>query len=322
MDSIQSMSLWDFFRARIGAKLSLKMTESSGISEFVEELQYFVKQINTVLEEYLSWTNNDRKTSVILAIESLLLSLQDLADSIPQNNQVDVGNSLVPERLLFLFPTQKIQCKKEIKVEQEDCDTDKMTCSNCQVRFTRKRHLQQHRCPQDWSRAQWATLMINGKKKFACAFKGCPTGVDAPDDLRQVWSKTSKVWVHFDACHATEQVMFRVLLQIQVTKYSKYLCRMQIIHRTEFIFETIALFQKYVFGNLDTSSPYSQKASKHTLHKRLHDHRDGEHKFRYVVQNKWNNPRLDSLVLLEDSSSIPQFHCDLLLLQSPLVSFV
>ena len=80
-----------------------------------------------------------------------------------------------------------------------------MTCSRCGVRFTRRRHLQQHRCPQDWSRAQWATLIINGKKKFVCAFKGCPTGLDAPEDLRQVWSKTSKVWLHFDTCHATEQ---------------------------------------------------------------------------------------------------------------------
>ena len=71
---IHSLSLWDFFER----KLCSKVTES-GISDFVEELQRFIQQVNTVLEEYLSWTQNDRKTSVILAIESFLLSLQDLS---------------------------------------------------------------------------------------------------------------------------------------------------------------------------------------------------------------------------------------------------
>ena len=211
---IYSMSLWDFFER----KLCLKVTQS-GISDFVEELQCFVKQVNTVLEEYLSWTQNDRKTSVIMAIESFLLSLQDLSGSIPQE-ELEVINALVPERLLFLYPTKKspqIKCEPLIENEHE-IKSDRhssaeavelLTCSNkctkCKVIFSRKRHLQQHRCPQDWSRAQWVTLKINGKKKFVCAFKDCPTGLYAPEGLRQVWSKTSKVWMHFEACHATDK---------------------------------------------------------------------------------------------------------------------
>ena len=208
------MSLWDFFER----KLRLKVTQS-GISDFVEELQCFVKQVNTVLEEYLSWTQNDRKTSVIMAIESFLLSLQDLSGSIPQE-ELEVINALVPERLLLLYPTKKspqIKCEPLIENEHE-IKSDRhssaeavelLTCSNkctkCKVIFSRKRHLQQHRCPQDWSRAQWVTLKINGKKKFVCAFKDCPTGLYAPEGLRQVWSKTSKVWMHFEACHATDK---------------------------------------------------------------------------------------------------------------------
>ena len=210
---IHSLSLWDFFER----KLCSKVTES-GISDFVEELQRFIQQVNTVLEEYLSWTQNDRKTSVILAIESFLLSLQDLSGSIPQE-EIEVVNAIVPERLLFLYPTKKspqLKCeplenehdeKKSDRNSSESIDmlTSSNKCSKCLVTFSRKRHLQQHRCHQDWSRAQWATLEINGQKKFVCAFKDCPTGLNAPKSLRQVWSKTSNVWMHFEACHATEK---------------------------------------------------------------------------------------------------------------------